>query len=104
MTAQEVTRPTISTKELYEKRYLDKMLRAAIRYAEAKLRGFNFDAQIDQYGNVWRAVITVGYQPLPIYPQLVDGEEPEMYAVVKEAPSGLSTVLASVNPKAKGRA
>jgi hypothetical protein len=91
MMVQEIIRPTISTKELTEKRYLDKMLRASIRYAEAKLRGFDFDAQIEQYGNVWRAVLTVGYRPLPVYPQVVDGPEPEMYAVVKEV------------PKAKGR-
>ena len=84
MTVQEMTRPTITAKELAEKRYLVKMLKGMIRYGEAKLAGFDFDAQTQQYGNVWRVVITVGYRPLPIYPQVVEGPEPEMYASVKE--------------------
>lgn len=103
MALQEITRPTISTKELYEKKYLDKMLRASIRYAEAKLRGFNVDAQIEQYGDVWRAVITVGYRPLPVYPLVTDVDEPEMYVTVKESPSGLSSAIARGTSKGKGR-
>lgn len=86
MTVQEIARPTITAKELAEKRYLVKMINGMIRYGQAKLAGFDYDAQIEQYGNVWRVVVTVGYRPLPLYPQVVDGPEPEMYAAVKKVP------------------
>jgi hypothetical protein len=41
------------------------------------LQGFDFDAQVEQFGDVWRVVVTVGWKPLPLTPEIVDIPKPE---------------------------
>ena len=71
MEAPRVVRPTLSAKEYAERRYIHKTINAGVHYMQSKLGGFGFDAQTEQYGDVWRVTITVQWKPLPPVPVIV---------------------------------
>ena len=76
-TASGLVRPKISMKELCERRLIVKYINAMIRYGQAKLNGFDFSAETQQYGDVYKVVVTVQWKPLPLLPEIVDIPKPE---------------------------
>jgi hypothetical protein len=64
-------------KELCERRHIIKYLNAMIRYGQAKLNGFYFTAETQQYGDIYRVTVTVQWKPLPLTPEITDIPKPE---------------------------
>lgn len=75
MEAPQVIPATISAKEYAERRYIQKAINATVHYAQSKLGGFGFDAQTEQYGDVWRVVLTVQWKALPPAPRIIPSME-----------------------------
>jgi hypothetical protein len=67
MEAPQTIRPTISVEEFREKRYILKVIKACVHYAQSKLGGYPNDWQIQGYPpqnpTVWRITGTVEYVP-----------------------------------------
>jgi hypothetical protein len=72
---QPTERVKVNAKELAEKRLIVKSILGGIAWMRAALQGFDFDAQTEQFGNVWRIVITVGWKPLPLPVEVVPCSE-----------------------------
>lgn len=77
MEAPRTVRPIISRKELAERTYIHRTMKAVIHYCESKLQGFPLDCQLEVRGNVWRAVLTAEWVPQPIPPVLEPMTKPE---------------------------
>jgi hypothetical protein len=77
--AQTITLATtgqkMSAKEFAERRMIVKAINGMISWARSALTGFDFDAQTEQYGDVWRITITVGWKPLPLPVEIVPTAE-----------------------------
>jgi hypothetical protein len=74
MEAPQTVRGTITAKELVMRRRLVRLINGVVRYAQAKIAPYRFDAQVEQHGNVYRITMTVEYRDLPPEPEVIIGD------------------------------
>jgi hypothetical protein len=70
----QIVRRTITARELVARRRLIRLINGVVRYAQAKIAPYGFDAQVEQYGNVYRITMTVEYRDLPPEPEVIIGD------------------------------
>jgi hypothetical protein len=56
---------TISAKELAERKWIVKCLHAAASWLRSKCVGWNVHCEVVEEGDVYRAIMTVEWKPLP---------------------------------------
>jgi len=74
MEAPQIDRGTITTKELVTRRRLIRLINGIVRYGQAKIAPYEFEAQVEQSGDVYRITMTVHYRELPPEPEVIIGD------------------------------
>ncbi len=69
-TAQTIKRVMPMT-EFNERRQILKNLYGAANWLRSKCAGWNVDVEVTSYGDIYRAVMTVQWQPLPTLPEVM---------------------------------
>jgi hypothetical protein len=74
MEAPQTVRGTITTKELVMRRRLIRLINGVVRYAQAKIAPYEFEAQVEQSADVYRITMTIHYRDLPPEPEVIIGD------------------------------
>ena len=72
--SSQIVRGTITAKELVMRRRLIRLINGVVRYAQAKIAPYEFEAQVQQYGDLYRITMTVHYRDLPPEPEVIIGD------------------------------
>jgi hypothetical protein len=74
MEAPPTVRGTISVRELVMRRRLVRLINGIVRYGQAKIAPYEFEAQVEQSGDLYRITMTIRYRDLPPEPEVIIGD------------------------------